>query len=400
MAATFRQCPICQYPSSVPFLKLQPVPVFCNVLYPSASAARRAPASAIHLVVCENCALIYNAQFEPALMQYSPGYTNPLDVSDRFRAFANELATKLVKNHALYGGRAVEIGCGNGFFLERLVEKGMKQGIGYDPSAKRREETENLPVQIFPKLIDLDHSLGPVDAFICRHVFEHLSDPVEFLSKLRAHIEKDDALIYFEVPNANQMLDGGMIWDVIYEHFTYWTSPALSTLFERHGFEPISVSTGFGKQFLMLEGRPSALPYQNSWPARADVHAFKKQCFRFGETSTKLISHWKPVLRNLRTLGRKVVLWGAGSKGITFANVVAGEEPLLAGIVDINPEKQGRYAALTGVPVLSPANLNDLRPDVILLMNENYTFEVTNLLNEIGVAACIQDISQVLHLAA
>jgi hypothetical protein len=33
-------------------------------------------------------------------------------------------------------------------------------------------------------------------------------------------------------------------------------------------------------------------------------------------------------------------------------------------------------------------------------MNENYTFEVTNLLNEIGVAACIQDISQVLHLAA
>ena len=200
---------------------------------------------------------------------------------------------------------------------------------------------------------------------ICRN-------PSEFLTKLRANIERNDALIYFEVPNASLMLDALIVWDVIFEHFTYWTSAALGTFFARHGFDPISVSTDFGKQFLMLEARPSAFPYQRSWPARADVRAIKDQCLHFGEMSTKLISCWITVLRNLRAQGRKAVLWGAGSKGITFANVVAGEEPLLAGIVDINPEKHGMYVALSGLPVLRPLQLNELRPDVVILMNENY----------------------------
>ena len=168
------QCPICQHPPSLPFLKLERVPVFCNVLHPSDSAARRAPCSAIHLVVCDHCALIYNAQFEPALVQYSSGYNNPLDVSECFRSFAKQLSAKLIKNHGLFGGTAIEIGCGNGFFLEQLVESGMHEGIGYDPAARGRVEKKNSAVQVLPELFNLDRSVGAVDAIICRHVFEHL----------------------------------------------------------------------------------------------------------------------------------------------------------------------------------------------------------------------------------
>jgi len=105
------------------------------------------------------------------------------------------------------------------------------------------------------------------------------------------------------------------------------------------------------------------------------------------------------MLRNLRAQGRKAVVWGAGSKGITFANIVAGREPLLAGIIDINPEKQGKSVAFSGLPVLAPSQLSDLRPDLVILMNENYTLEVSKLLKEIGVTADIHNVSQFSNIA-
>ena len=104
-------------------------------------------------------------------------------------------------------------------------------------------------------------------------------------------------------------------------------------------------------------------------------------------------------MRNLRAQGRKAVVWGAGSKGITFANVVAGREPLLAGIIDISPVKQGKCVAFSGLPVLAPSQRSDLRPDLVILTNENYTLEVSKLLKEIGVAAEIQNISQCFNIA-
>ena len=40
------------------------------------------------------------------------------------------------------------------------------------------------------------------------------------------------------------MLDSLSMWDVIYEHVTYWTEPAIRALFRRTGFEPVTVAAG------------------------------------------------------------------------------------------------------------------------------------------------------------
>jgi len=47
-------------------------------------------------------------------------------------------------------------------------------------------------------------------------------------------------------------------------------------------------------------------------------------------------------LEDLRQHG-KVALWGAGAKGATFANLLDPECSLLDCVVDINPNKQGRF---------------------------------------------------------
>jgi hypothetical protein len=81
-----------------------------------------------------------------------------------------------------------------------------------------------------------------------------------------------------------------------------------------------------------------------------------------------------------------VVLWGAGSKGVTFANIMNESKHSLAGVVYVNPFKQGKYVSGCALPVLAPEQLKMLRPQVVLLMNENYMGEVRMRLDELGLA--------------
>ena len=389
-------CPVCNATAHDPFLAVERVPVFCNVLHSSRAAARSAPCGDIGLVLCPHCALVYNRAFDPARVTYSADYDNPLHISASFRAFATELSRRLVTQHRLSGGVAVEIGCGDGFFLDLLLKNGMRQAVGYDPSMEGRivVQTDEPRLRIVPVLFEKQRLNGRIDAIICRHVLEHLPDPLGFVQDLREAFCSQNPLIYFEVPNAEWILQTLSLWDVIYEHFTYWTAPTLGALFTRSKQMPISVSTGFGDQFLMLEARPRGTAAPREWLSRGEVHRIGQLCNHFARTCAELIAHWRLALGEVRTRHGKVVLWGAGSKGVTFANVVAGDEPLLAGIVDINPSKQGKFVGGCGLPILAPWNLTALQPDVVLLMNSNYTAEVSAQLDELGLKPEIRHAGQ------
>jgi hypothetical protein len=389
-------CPVCRAEPPDPFLTLKRVPIFCNVLHSTRTAACSAPCGDIELVLCPGCALVYNRSFDPARVSYSPDYDNPLHFSATFRTFASELSRRLVTEYRLAGGAAVEIGCGDGFFLDLLLKDGMREAIGYDPSMEGRvvDDRHDAALRIVPTLFQKQLVNGPIDAIICRHVLEHLPDPLGFIQDLREAIESQNPLIYFEVPNGEWVLQTTSVWDVIYEHFTYWTAVTLGVLFDRTKHLPISVSTGFGHQFLMLKARPHGVPTLREWLLRYEARRLGEICKQFGKASAELIGQSRTALGEIRAHDGRVVLWGGGSKGVTFANVVAGNEPLLAGIVDINPNKQGKYIGGCGLPVLAPSELTELRPDVVLLMNSNYAGEVSTLLDELGLKPEMRHVDQ------
>ena len=48
---------------------------------------------------------------------------------------------------------------------------------------------------------------------------------------------------------------------------------------------------------------------------------------------------------------------------------------------------RGKYVAGTGQPIVAPAQLADLRPDFVIIMNANYREEIGGMLAEMSVAA-------------
>ncbi len=79
------------------------------------------------------------------------------------------------------------------------------------------------------------------------------------------------------------------------------------------------------------------------------------------------------------------LVWGAGSKGITFVNVVP-EGARISALVDVNPHKQGRFAPGTGTAVVGPESLRGRPVRSIIVMNPLYRDEVAQAAHELGLA--------------
>ena len=84
--------------------------------------------------------------------------------------------------------------------------------------------------------------------------------------------------------------------------------------------------------------------------------------------------------------GRRAGIWGAGSKGVTFLNLVDTQD-VLSIAVDINPEKKGMFVSERGQRIVSPEELPAYGPDAVVIMNQNYRDEIERALRELGIEA-------------
>jgi SAM-dependent methyltransferase len=358
------------------------VPVFCNVLWPTGEEAVEAPRGDVSLRFCSGCGMVHNAAFDPELVRYNPGYDNSLHYSPAFREFAGGLARRLIARHDLLGKRIVDIGCGKGEFLTLLCQGTGNHGVGFDPSYDGRANGSGSGrVSFVREYYSEEHAARtPADFICCRHVLEHLDDPARLLRTL----ERTPATLYFEVPDGGYMLREAAIWDVIYEHASYFTAPALRRLFEGFGFETLDLDSAFGGQYLYIEAARKGRPARPLGDAGAEE--LEPLAARFRRRFAEKVGSWEARLAELRAGGRRVALWGAGSKGVTFLNVVPGGDgvPL---VVDLNDRKQGRFVPGTGQQIRPPAALRTDPPDVVLAMNPLYVEEIRATLRELDVSA-------------
>jgi hypothetical protein len=70
------------------------------------------------------------------------------------------------------------------------------------------------------------------------------------------------------------------------------------------------------------------------------------------------------------------VVWGAGAKGVTFVTSLDPEGRRIQALVDVNPAKQGGFVPVSGHPIVSPDDLDQLGVRRVLVLNPAYLGEV------------------------
>jgi SAM-dependent methyltransferase len=383
-----RPCPICRASGAASILRIE-LPVNCSTLFHNEDEARSAKRGVVDLAFCQGCGMIFNAVFDPALLDYDGHYENSLSFSPAFQRYSAELIRRLIESYDLRGKTVIEVGCGDGEFLGQLCEAGNNNGVGFDPAFTGKAPTPS--VTIFPIPYSSEHRSLRADAVCCRHVLEHIPDPCGFLQSIGENLrESPQSLFYCETPNAAAVLTGSSLWDVIYPHCSYFTPVSLKRALEQSGFEVLRIAASFDNQFLGIDAihsesllRPPADSIE-----LGELEILAEAVNLFADRFKSAMTMWAGMIEKTVLKGGRVALWGAGAKAVTFLNMVPGAARIGA-VVDLNPRKQGSYIPCTAQMIASPASLADYRPDAVILLNSAYESEVREQLAQISPGAAL-----------
>lgn len=377
-------CPSCASGDLVVFHEQDSVPVHSCRLVDTREEALAFPRGTLRLAFCQVCGFITNTAYDASLQDYGIAYEETQAFSPRFTEFAQELALRWIERYDLRDKDVLEIGCGKGQFLALMCELGGNRGIGIDPAfiPERLDSEAAERMRFIADLYDERYAHLAADAVVCRHTLEHVAAVGDFMALVRRTIGDRDVTVLFDLPDVVRVLREGAFWDVYYEHCSYFSAGSLARLFRRSGFDVLDVTLEYGDQYLVVEARPGArgetpLPIEES-PERlaADVE-------RFARAAAETAARWSECLDAAGAKGRRIALWGAGSKAVAFLTTIAAKHEI-AYAVDINPHKQGKYLAGTGHAVLGPDQLHELPPDLVVAMNEIYGPEIRAQLDRLG----------------
>ncbi len=328
-------------------------------------------------------------------MSYGQTYENSLHFSPRFQEYATTLAESLIKRYDLHKKVVMEIGCGKGDFLALLCGLGGNKGIGFDPSYSQAKRSRNKfgmtgsndrealfsseNVTIIPDYYSEKYAGYKADLICCRQVLEHIGSPSAFIASLRRAIDsRTSTIVFFEVPNSAFTLRDLGIWDIIYEHCSYFSPTSLARLFDSSGFRVLRLEETFGRQYLCIEASLSGNVTENSSNGVGyDLENIRSDVSSFTKRHQKMVGEWHLRLGEMKQKGMKAVIWGAGSKGVTFLNTLS--EGNIEYVVDINPRKHGMFIPGTGQEIVRPDFLRTYRPDAIIVMNPVYLEEVREM---------------------
>lgn len=371
------------------FYEVRGVPSNSMLLIPTRAEAMGLTQAEVVLGFCGECGFISNTAYDPALTEYSDRYDSTQAFSGTYDSFSRELAKGLISRYGLSNRHISEIGCGNGEFLALICGMGNNSGTGFDPafSEERSRFANNERITFIRDLYSDKYSDCIGDFMICKMTLEHIMDTGEFIKLLsRSLAGSPDTIVFFQVPDTSKILRELAFWDIYYEHCSYFTEDSLSGLFRRNGFEVLDRWKDYGGQYLFLTARLSGAASGLSLPepgeaarwAVADIDLFA------GRLDKKVLE-WKREITEMNRIGLRVVVWGAGSKGVSFLTTL-GIKDEIRYAVDINPSKHGKYMAGSGQEIVSPDFMEEYRPDVVIIMNPVYMDEIRRDLLQRGLA--------------
>jgi len=232
-----------------------------------------------------------------------------------------------------------------------------------------------------------------VDIVVSRQVLEHIPEPRPFLSDvLKAGLAPGaHSAVVLEVPNTEATLRNLALWEVTYEHCTYFTRGSLARLLASCGFDVIHSEQTYADQFITLDARPSAASTGEIRAEIEDLESLKELARSFAANYADHLLYWTQRLQSWATEGQRVALWGSGTRGISFLNL-ADTDRSISTVIDVNPRKHGKHLPGTGQMIVGPDSLKpgEGEPDVVLVVNPIYREEITRDLRERGLSASVQ----------
>jgi SAM-dependent methyltransferase len=244
---TARACPICGSADGDAFAEAN---IDVDSLGSFAFASRKLPEYMHHrLVLCRSCDLLYaNPAPDPSFLDGA--YRDAaFDASDESHYASRTYAAFLQKfiEHLPDRLGALDIGAGDGAFVEQLLRLGFENIVGVEPSAApvALAKLETRPLLRQAPFHASDFALASLRLVTCFQTLEHVFDPLQLCKDSFALLKPGGALLMV-CHDRDALLTRVLglkspIFDI--EHLQLFSPRSIRSLFARAGFSRIEVHT-------------------------------------------------------------------------------------------------------------------------------------------------------------
>lgn len=340
---------------------------------------------------CTVCLLFQLIEFPSAEQMFNVEYPFFTGLSQgmvkHFELFAQDTLKFVPEN-----GLVIEIGSNDGTLLNQFAKR-KRRVLGIEPSMSAASRAQALGIPTMVEFLSnevglrIQNEYGKADLIVAANVICHIPDLSSVFEPVK-DLLSPQGIFAFEEPYLLDMLDN-VSYDQIYdEHVYIFSIGAVSKIAQRFGLQlidaiPQSTHGGSMRYILAHVGTheseiKSQLLEQESNRFADPVETMEYFTAQVIEKTREL----KELIKLLRSEGKRVCGYAATSKSTTILNYSQLGPNDIEYIVDLTPEKIGKLAPGSNIPIISREDALANPPDYFVLFAWNHKEEVMQRENE------------------
>lgn len=347
----------------------------------------------LRAMTCEKCSLVQLSEAIPKETLFPSSYTYFSSYSSTWLEHAKAYAEKMISLLQLnQNDLVVEIASNDGYLLQYFANSNIKV-LGIEPASgvAKTAIAKGIPTLInyFGESTAVELTQGQKPKLIIgNNVLAHVPDIHDFIKGFSLLIA-DEGLITFEFPHLLNLIKKTQFDTIYHEHYSYLSVSALLPIFAQYGLRIINVEK------LLTHGgslRISIAKNMSSWIVHESVRAtiaeesqYDPRDLRIYETLQRKVEEIKHNLLSelikCKKDGKSISAYGAAAKGVTLLNYCGISNDLIDYVVDLNPNKQGKFLPGSQIPIVG-INVFDMKiPDILLVLPWNLSIEIKSQLS-------------------
>ncbi|HIJ66124.1 MAG TPA: class I SAM-dependent methyltransferase [Candidatus Hydrogenedentes bacterium] len=339
---------------------------------------------------CEQChmaQLVHVVPRERLFHEHYAYYSSTSRImAAHFGHFAREITARFLGEP---GQLVVEVGSNDGILLEAF-DRNRVRVLGVEPSSNVAKVAQDKGLDTVVAFFDeavaraVVNRNGKASVLVGANVVCHIAD-LDGLFRAADVVLDDAGVFVFEDPSVAAMLAQNAYDQIYDEHVYYFSVTALEGVAARHGFvlfdvQPQPTHGGSNRVFMAKAGNARAAIQERAAAALAaeramglnQVGTYRQFARRVEKPKMALTA----LLGKLKASGKRIVGYGASSKGNVVLNYCGIGAETLDYIADSTPSKQGLYSPGMHLPVVAPSVFAEDCPDYALLLAWNHAGEI------------------------